>query len=112
MSTIRMKAEQIAAEAGRSKKLGIDPATIAMLIDIAIKVVTALVNAYRECKKKPDEAAASMRSPRLLERRRLKKLVRQHATDEVSVEKLHQAAIKVAAGVTDAEVEQMYGETA
>jgi len=109
METIKRKAEEIAREAG-GKKMGIDPATAIMLIEIAIKVVTALVKAYRECKKKPDEAAASMRQPRLPERRRLKKLAREHAGEEVSVEKLHQAAIKVAAGVTDAEVEQMYAE--
>lgn len=113
MSILEKKANEIANEMAKDEKIksyAIDPFTISIIVSI----LTELIKLYISCRKSSKEAAETMRNPGLIQRWRLKRLIRNHLDDEEVHHILHkdlfQATLKIANEVTDEEVKEIYEE--
>jgi hypothetical protein len=113
MDIFESKAQLIAAEMEKAqveKHIVID----VMMVITIVKVIAAAVQMYKNCQTPPATAADSMRSGGLLERWRLRKVIRAQIDDEemhahVGVRMLG-SILHVSSTLTDSEVEQMYKE--
>lgn len=113
MTVIEQKAALIAEDVAKKsdvRSLAIDPFTIGIIITI----ITELVKLYMSCRKEPKSTAASMRHPGIMERWRLRKIVKRHIDDDEVYsymgKELVRSSLKVASQVTDDEVKAMYDE--
>lgn len=115
MSIIREKAHAVAADMAQNEKVkhyAIDPFTISIIIT----VITELVKLYMNRRKSSQETAASMKDPGLIERWRLRKVIRKHVDDDeahgILGGRLFKSTLAVSKDVTEEEVAQMFDEVA
>jgi hypothetical protein len=113
MGIIQDKAYQIAEDMNRDqveRRLAFDP----MLIVTLVSVVTQIFKVYQECKKTPAQAHESIANPGILERWRLKRLIKKELDDdEMHVHvggKMVKSTMKVGSTLTTGEVQQIYDE--
>ena len=113
MGIIEQKANQIAADMAQTesiKKYAIDPFTILTIVEILIE----LVDLYRKCRKAKQETAQSMQDPGMVERWRLRKVIRTKVDDseahQILGNRIFQSTLNVGKTVTEDEVGQMYDE--
>lgn len=115
MSVIERLANDVAADMAQHepiKKFALDPFTISIIIN----VITELVKLYMNCRKTPQDTAASMQDPGLIERWRLRRIIRQHVDDNEAYDRLggnlFKSTLNVAKTVSENEVEAMFEEVA
>lgn len=113
MSVIQDKANAIAADMQQNqavRHLAIDPFTIMAVVGVIID----LVKLYIQCKKTPQQTAASMQNPGVIERWRLHRVIRHHVdypeAHAALGQPLFNSTLKVASTVTEDEVNGMYTE--
>lgn len=108
MSVIKSKAELIATKLNSNNDpKAIDPATI-MLIVAVIKELIAL---YQYCHRKPEAAAANMRKPGVVAKRRLNKLLKEKTLPEgKTLAEVRAAYMEVGETITTENAEEMYAE--
>jgi len=113
MSIIEEKARAIANDmAGDEpvKVYAIDPFTITTIATVLIEVVKAVYQCYQN----REQVANAMQNPGLMERWRLRRIIRDKVDDEeahgVLGGRMFRSALKVARSVTPEEVEQMHAE--
>jgi hypothetical protein len=81
MSAIEELANNVAADAAKNEKVlkvFLDPFTISIIVT----VITEIIKLYMSCKKTPQATALSMQAPSLVERWRLRRVIRQHIDDD------------------------------
>ncbi len=115
MSIFEQKAQQIAQGASDKEEVSqvaLDPFTIGVIVQILIQAVKL----YMECRKNSQETAEAMRSPGVLDRWRLRRLVRENLDHDEAHDllagPLFRSTLRVASDVTDEDVGQMYAEVA
>jgi hypothetical protein len=112
MSKFQEKAEAISADMGDGgvSTVALDPFTISVIV----QVLSELVKLYMQCRKTPAEATVSMRDPGLIERWRLRRVIKKHLDDDevhgVMGSKLFSAVLRSAAAVSADDVAAMYKE--
>lgn len=113
MSVIERLASDVAADMAQTDKIkvfAIDPFTIGIIVN----VITELVKLYMQCRKTPQDTAASMQDPGLIERWRLRRVIRQHVDDDEAHAhlggNLFKSTLNVAKSVSEVEVEAMFEE--
>lgn len=94
---VRLLASDIVGDFLAGQPAQVDPATILLLIQVAVQVITWVAGKIRECRQTPVEAAEHVRKPGLLARVRLNLGFRRHLPAELSHhrQKLVASAIRV-----------------
>lgn len=115
MSVIERLANDVAADMAQHepiKKVAIDPFTISIIITI----ISELIKLYQNCNKTPAATAASMQAPGLIERWRLRRVIRKHVDDDEAHQalggRMFQSTLVVAKGVQESDVQSMFEEVA
>lgn len=109
MSVLDEKAEFAVREANAltgNREAVIDPATIVG----AIQIIISLVKLYRECKKSPEDASKSMRSPGFFAKRRLKKLAKKNPPPGMTSAQAYEAFLVTGGTMTPSEVSDLYAD--
>lgn len=106
-------AKMVAEELALSKvprKVAFDPFTILAIVS----VIVAVIRLFIECKKKPRDAAQVCKKPDLVERWRLRRLIKEILADEEAEKELSKALQKafflVGSRLTDKEIEYLMKE--
>lgn len=115
MSTIEDKAKLIADDVASNgsdvSEVVFDPFTISVIVT----VISELVKLYLACRKTPTETAESMRNPGIVEKWRLRRVIKQHVdhdeAHDMLAQPLFKSTLKVSATLTDDEVAKMMEET-
>lgn len=113
MGIIQDKAKAIAEDMHKNEvahHLAFDP----MLILTLVGIVFQLVKAYQECKKTPTQTQASIANPGILEKWRLRRIVKTSIDDHEMYDhvggKITASTMTVGKSITTEEVQQMYNE--
>lgn len=113
MGIIQEKANAIAAgmeENNVERRLAFDIAMISTIIGI----IQNVIQIFQQCKQTSQQAAVSMRSGGVLERWRLRRVIRAHINDPEMDDhvgsQLFGSALHVSSTLKDEEVSQMYDE--
>ncbi len=100
--TIDRKAQEIASEL-TNVGYGFDPTTI-------VAIITAIIQLFQVCNLSPSQAEFRAANPRLLDRLRLRRIIRQHSAGDE--EALEAALLDAGNDLTAASVKAMYAELA
>ncbi len=113
MSIIEKLANDVASDMVKTDKLKIsvtDPFVISVIID----VITELVKIYERCQKTPEDTVESMKNPGLIERWRLRRVIRKHVDDDEAHNhlgrNLFKSTLHVAKNLNQSDVEEMFEE--
>lgn len=101
------KAQMLMAKATGKEgtEVQFDPA----MILVGLELLKEIIALYRSCHRPAAMAAENMKSPGLVARRRLRKLIEARQLPEgVSVKAMHTAALEVGKTMTEEEVVEMY----
>lgn len=113
MSVIQDKANAIAADMAKNnveQRVALDPMVVITIIGIVVDVIKTLVECYINHK----QAQERLANPGVLEKWRLRRIVRQHLNDDEMNNyvgaNIVQSSINVGKTLTDDEVQSMYSE--
>lgn len=106
---IRKIAEMVAERHAKVERMTVDPMTILLIIE----VVTAAIKAYKECKKKPEDAKLALQHPSMVDRvfigRTLKKAAKERMETGPTL-KLRRAFFDSCKTLTDEEIAAAFEE--